>query len=484
PETAVPVTLRLGKDFDTLVITGPNTGGKTVTLKTIGLLSLMAARGLHIPADEGSEVPLWSAIYADIGDEQSIEQSLSTFSSHMTNIVGILDSVHAQPSPAPPPLILFDELGAGTDPVEGAALAVSIIQHARALGAKIAATTHYAELKAFALTTDGVENASCEFDVETLRPTYRLLIGVPGKSNAFAISSRLGLPHEIIEAARGQVSTENVAFEDVLTRLEAQRQAMETERAETARLLREAAGHEKRSAETRALLEKQRERAAERAQAEAKGILAATRQEAEEILRELGRLRAAGASVSTEELTAVRTRLNQAENAAGAAAPPDDPSPVSTLRPQDVKPGGTVRIAGMGGVTATVLEPPDKDGNVLVLAGMLKINPHLSDLRPAESEKTAKPRSSDVSGAARRVDGSLECDLRGLTGEEALLSMDLFLDGAVMSGLHTVTVIHGKGTGALRQTVHKALRTHRQVKGFRLGRYGEGENGVTVVELK
>ena len=481
-KTAVPITVRLGQDFDTLVITGPNTGGKTVTLKTVGLLSLMAACGLHIPADEGSEVPLWSAIYADIGDEQSIEQSLSTFSSHMTNIVGILDAVRRQAANANCPLILFDELGAGTDPVEGAALAVSIIQHARKLGAKIAATTHYAELKAFALTVKGVENASCEFDVETLRPTYRLLIGVPGKSNAFAISSRLGLPPEIIEGARGQVSTENVAFEDVLLRLEAQRQAMEAERAETSRLLHQAAGHEKRASETRALLDKQRENASERARAEARGILETTRREADDILKELGRLRAAGANVSAEELTAIRTRLNQAENAAGYTEEPEAP-PEPPTRP--LRAGDTVRIVSMGGVTASVLEAPDKDGNVLVLAGMLKIKPNLSDLQLLEEEKAVKPKpSGGVSNAPRRVDGSLECDLRGMTGEEALLSMDLFLDSALMSGLHTVTVIHGKGTGALRQAVHKALRTHKQVKEFRLGRYGEGENGVTVVELK
>jgi DNA mismatch repair protein MutS2 len=479
-KSAVPITVRLGTDFDTLVITGPNTGGKTVTLKTIGLLSLMAACGLHIPAGSGSEVPIWDAIYADIGDEQSIEQSLSTFSSHMTNIVGILGEI-GEKSAGQGTLALFDELGAGTDPVEGAALAVSIIQHIRRLGAKVAATTHYAELKTFALTTDGVENASCEFDVETLRPTYRLLIGIPGKSNAFAISSRLGLPEEIIEAAKGHVSTENAAFEDILTRLEVQRQAMESDRAAAARFLAEARENDRKSAETRALLDKQREKATERASAEARGIIEQTRREADEILRELGRIKAQARTVSDEELTAVRTRLNRAEDAARPAretAPEEAPAPIT--RP--LKAGDTVQIISMG-TKATVIEPPDKDSNVLALAGMLKIKVPLSDLALTEEAAPKKPVSSGGT-AARRTSASLECDLRGMTGEEALLSMDLFLDGAVLSGLNAVTVIHGKGTGALRQAVHNALRHHKQVKSFRLGRFGEGENGVTIVELK
>lgn len=476
-KSAIPITVRLGREYDTLVITGPNTGGKTVTLKTIGLLSLMAACGLHIPAASGSEVPLWTAVYADIGDEQSIEQSLSTFSSHMTNIVGILREMGTADA-GRNALALFDELGAGTDPVEGAALAISIIQHIRQLGARVAATTHYAEIKTFALTTEGVENASCEFDVETLRPTYRLLTGIPGKSNAFAISSRLGLPESIIVTARGHVSTENAAFEDVLARLENQRQAMEAERLETRRLLLEAEEDRKKSAETRAVLEKQREKATERAQAEARRIIEETRHEAEDILRELGRLKAAGAQSLDTEITALRTRLNRAEDAAHPVT--EEPVPVVPLS-RPLKAGDTVRILSMG-MKATVLEPLPKEDAALVLAGMLKVKTPLADLT-LETPEPVKPKAG-ATGSVRNTNASLECDLRGQTAEEALLSMDLFLDGAIMSGLHTVTVIHGKGTGALRQAVHKALRMHKQVKGFRLGRYGEGENGVTIVELK
>lgn len=477
-KSAVPITVRLGKEYDTLVITGPNTGGKTVTLKTVGLFSLMAACGLHIPASAGSEIPLWKAVYADIGDEQSIEQSLSTFSSHMTNIVGILREMESA-NAGRGALVLFDELGAGTDPVEGAALAVSIIQHIRRLGARVAATTHYAEMKTFALTVDGVENASCEFDVETLRPTYRLLTGIPGKSNAFAISRRLGLPDEIIEAAQNQVSTENVAFEDVLARLESQRQAMEAQRLETRRLLIEAEEDRKKAAELRAVLDKQREKATERAQAEARRIIEDTRQEAEEIIRELGRMKAAGAQGLDTDITAIRTRLNRAEDAAHPVIEATPLTPPPPSRP--IKEGDTVRIISMG-TKATVLELFPKESAALVLAGMLKVKTPLSELSLEEPEPVKQTAAS--SGSARSVGASLECDLRGQMSEEALLSMDLFLDGAIMSGLHTVTIIHGKGTGALRQAVHKSLRANKQVKGFRLGRYGEGESGVTIVELK
>lgn len=468
---AVPITVRLGVEFDTLVITGPNTGGKTVTLKTIGLLSLMAACGLHIPADSGSEVPLWTAVYADIGDEQSIEQSLSTFSSHMVNIVSILSEAE------PGSLALFDELGAGTDPVEGAALAVSIIQHARKLGAAVAATTHYAELKTFALTTAGVENASCEFDVETLKPTYKLLIGVPGKSNAFAISKRLGLDGRIIEEAQSRVGVENAAFEDVLYKLERQRQALEKEKTDIEVLKRKAEEDGRKAAEDRAVWESNRSKAAELARMEARHIVDSARQTADEVVRELGRMRAHGGA-SNDEMVAMRQKLNEAEDKlyAGMKKPEEDGK---IDRP--LVAGDTVLLASVG-TKATVLTPPDKDGNVALQAGILKITAKVDELRLAEPEKEKKPKTG-VS-AAPRAPARPECDLRGMTVEEALLSMEMYLDGLATSGLNIVTIIHGKGTGALRAAVHKALRQNKAVKSFRLGRYGEGEAGVTIVELK
>ncbi len=470
PKEAVPITVRLGMEFDTLVITGPNTGGKTVTLKTIGLLSLMAACGLHIPADSGSEVPLWTAVYADIGDEQSIEQSLSTFSSHMVNIVSILSEAE------PGSLALFDELGAGTDPVEGAALAVSIIQHTRRLGAAVAATTHYAELKTFALTTPGVENASCEFDVETLKPTFRLLIGVPGKSNAFAISKRLGLDERIIEAAQSQVGVENAAFEDVLYRLECQRQALEKEKTDTEVLKRRAEEDARKAAEDRAAWENTRSKAADLARMEARHIVDNARQTADEVMRELGRMRSAG--VKNDEMVAVRQTLNEAEDKLYAGMKkPEEEGRID--RP--LVPGDTVLLASIG-TKATVLAPPDKDGNISLQAGILKITAKVDELRFAEPEKEKKPKAG-VS-TAPRAPARPECDLRGMTVEEALLSMEMYLDGLATSGLNIVTIIHGKGTGALRAAVHKALRQNRSVKSFRLGRYGEGEAGVTIVELK
>ncbi|MDR2671679.1 MAG: endonuclease MutS2 [Oscillospiraceae bacterium] len=485
----VPVSVRLGQTFDTLIITGPNTGGKTVTLKTLGLFTLMAACGLHVPALEGSVLSRFDAVLADIGDEQSIEQSLSTFSSHMTNIVSILDRA------GPSTLVLFDELGAGTDPVEGAALAVAIIQHARMLGARVAATTHYAELKAFALSTKGVENASCEFDVETLRPTYRLLIGVPGRSNAFAISRRLGLPEEVIARAGAQVGAEDASFEEVLARLEAERQAMERARqaADADRLAAEE--HLRRSREARALAERAQEKTADRARAEARLILEQARMAADEVLREAKELktRADGAMQAQEyndARAALRRRLREADEAVSGGRAGEAPAVEKPARP--VVPGDTVELPKVG-TRAVVLA---RQGQTLTLqAGLLKVTVREDEVRLVDAPKVMWETDRDrrpapiapgaSSPAGPRLEAAArELDLRGQAADEALLELDRFLDQAVLGGLHTVTIIHGKGTGVLRKAVQTALRGCRQVAAFRPGRYGEGEQGVTIVELK
>lgn len=478
PKTVVPIDLRLGSDFDTLIITGPNTGGKTVALKTIGLLSLMAQCGLHIPAGDGSRVPVYRNILADIGDEQSIEQSLSTFSSHMTNIVSILEEA------GPGVLILLDELGAGTDPVEGAALAVAILQHAREKGAVLAATTHYAELKVFAMTNAGVQNASCEFDVETLRPTYRLIIGLPGKSNAFAISRRLGLPERIIENASKLLNGETARFEDVLSRLEQQRQEMEKERGETARLLRKAQEDAARAGEYRERLERERDRAAEKARADARRIVEETRRTADEIFRDLDEMKkqkSADWQAENDARTEIRRRLNESDRALSQS--PEEPAPPPSSRP--LRPGDTVELPAMKS-RATVLSV-GRDGILQLQAGILKISAREDEVRlidnPPEQAEVKKYQQR-AEQKLRTMGASPEIDLRGMTTEEAADATDRFLDDAAMGRLTTVTIIHGKGTGALRAAVHARLRSNPAVKDFRLGRYGEGENGVTIAELK
>lgn len=479
PKTAVPIDVRLGSDFDTLVITGPNTGGKTVTLKTIGLLTLMAQCGLHIPVGDGSQIAVFSKVLADIGDEQSIEQSLSTFSSHMTNIVRILEEADKHT------LILFDELGAGTDPTEGAALAISIIGSARNRGARIAATTHYAELKIFAMTTKGVQNASCEFDVETLQPTYRLLIGVPGKSNAFAISRRLGLPEEIIEAAKGQLDSETLQFEDVLNQLEQQRQAMEQEKLEVRKLRLQMEQDAKATREYRAQLEQAREKATALARVDAQAILDDAREQANQVFRELDDMRRQAkkqesAQSANEMRTDILRRLNETENKLGHRLHviPQDPADNVPLAP-----GDTVELLSTR-TKATVLSVR-KDGLLTLQAGILKVTAKRSEVRKTKASKPA-PQSVHTHGGSglRTVAAPRDLDLRGMTVEEALAVLEQFLDNALMSKVETVTIIHGKGTGALRAAVHQMLKTSRYVKSFRLGRYGEGENGVTVVTLR
>ena len=481
PKKAVANDLYLGGDFDTLVVTGPNTGGKTVTLKTIGLLTLMAQCGLHIPVDDDSSVVVFDHVLADIGDEQSIAQSLSTFSSHMVNIVGILKEC------GPGSLILFDELGAGTDPVEGAALAAAIIESARELGALVCATTHYAELKVYAMTTKGVENASCEFDVETLAPTYRLLIGVPGKSNAFAISRRLGLPQAIIDKAAERIDAENVRFEDVLTQLDRQRQQMEKEKDEARRLRREMEESAKTAREYRERLEKEKAKAVEKAQAEARVILQEARDTADRVFAELNDMRRrqekeADWLEQNQRRSGLLHQLNEAENALGAQE--EVPAPPPT-RPAQA--GDTVELVKMG--TRASVIAVNKDGSLQLQAGILKITAKQEEVRVVEDaggggKKQAAQIAQRAEHKLRALGASPEVDLRGMMTDEAILALDRFLDSAVMGRLETVTVIHGKGTGAVRKAVREHLKRSKYVRSFRPGRYGEGEDGVTVVELK
>ncbi len=481
-DKAVPINIEIGRSFDTLVITGPNTGGKTVSLKTLGLLCLMAQCGLHIPAGDGSAVSVFSRVLADIGDEQSIEQSLSTFSAHMKNIVQILDEADGET------LVLFDELGAGTDPVEGAALAIAIIEHARARGAKIAATTHYAELKTFAMTTAGVENASCEFDVETLCPTYKLLIGIPGKSNAFAISARLGLDPRVIETAKQQMDSESVRFEDVLTQLEQKRQQLEREKIEVDRLLVQKEEDARKAREFRTQMERAKDNARARGEAEAKRILSDAKAAADATFRELDALRkeqkklAADASKMNEKRVEIVSGINAAREKIGARDEREEiPKPSRPIRVGDL-----VEIPG----TRSRAEVTAVKGEKLQLrAGVLSMTVKADEVRLIEDDERAALQKSERKAAApsralRTDSARAELDIRGLESLEAESVVENYLDSALRAHLESVTIIHGKGTGALRKTVHALLRKNRCVKSFRLGHYGEGEAGVTVVELK
>ncbi|MBQ8507312.1 MAG: endonuclease MutS2 [Clostridia bacterium] len=472
PEKVVPSNLWLGQDFTTLVITGPNTGGKTVTLKTVGLLSLMAQAGMQIPAAYGSELAIFDEIYADIGDEQSIEQSLSTFSSHMTNIVKILDNVSGNS------LVLFDELGAGTDPTEGAALAMSILNHLLEKKVRTMATTHYSELKVFALSTPGVENASVEFNVETLRPTYRLSIGVPGKSNAFEISRKLGLPEALIDSAKEKLTKDQVRFEDVIANAEYHRQIAEKERKlaeeahiETQRLKDEAE-------KLRADLAAHREKDIRKAKDEAKRILQKAQRESEQLISELKKKNRG--ELKEHELHNLRAQL---QSAIDANSEQISSAPKAGETPKEVKIGDTVELINLG-AKAIILSLPNSQGECQVQAGALKLKAKLKDMRTAEPDKPKKqPKSGNrVVVGARPVE--TECDVRGCNLEEALMAVDLFLDGAVLNRLKIVSIIHGKGTGILRAGIHKHLKQQKSVKEFRLGRYGEGEDGVTIVTMK
>ena len=485
PAKAVPIDIELGRSFDTLVITGPNTGGKTVSLKTLGLLCLMTQCGLHIPCDDRSAVSIFSSVLADIGDEQSIEQSLSTFSAHMKTIVSIMDCCGQGD------LVLFDELGAGTDPVEGAALAVAVIGYARQMGACVAATTHYAELKTFALTTDGVENASCEFDVQSLQPTYRLLTGIPGKSNAFAIAARLGLQPTIIDRAKEQVSTEDARFEDVLAELERERRRIEKMKEEAQRMRSAAQSERDKMRAERDAAEERADKMMEGARSQADNILKNARMTAETVFDELETLKKQSQKKASEQnlaaaKAALRGVITQTENEQRRGIQK------RVVDAEEVRPlakGDRVRLLNVGGVIATVLAVPDRDGSVQVQAGPMKMTVKVNEVRLVEEKKAApKPKMQPRRDAPRRElnlrSAESEVDVRGMSAEEALFEVDNFLSRAIMAGLPAVTVIHGKGTGVLRNAVQQHLRKNKRVKSVRSGVYGEGEQGVTIVELK
>ncbi len=475
-DRVVPIDVTLGKDFDTLVITGPNTGGKTVTLKTIGLLTLMAMCGLMIPAGDNSELSVFRRVLADIGDEQSIEQSLSTFSAHMTNIIDILKVTNSST------LTLIDELGAGTDPVEGAALAIAILERLREKGAKIAATTHYAELKEFALRTAGIENGSCEFDIKTLRPTYRLLIGVPGKSNAFAISRRLGMDVNVVERAKELVSSDSRQFEDVVTTLESRRQSLERQ-LESAKSLTQKANTEKQKAENE--LQKARQQAEyelEKARQEAERIVSRTRAQADALMDELEKARKAKKD-DPEARAKLRRELNKIEDSSNPVRKREDAESYKLPRP--LKVGDNVLIYDID-KDATVLALPDKDNMVYVQAGIIKTRVPLDNLRLKKASKPAVKYGNSRRNVPSNVNirPVTEIDVRGMTAIEAIAAVDSAIDNALLTKVEQLTIIHGKGTGVLRAEIQKHLRTVKFVKSFRLGVFGEGESGVTIVELK
>ncbi|MDE6727038.1 MAG: endonuclease MutS2 [Oscillospiraceae bacterium] len=483
-DLAVPISVEIGEKYDCLIITGPNTGGKTVAIKTVGLLTLMTQCGLMIPAADGSVVGCFERVYVDIGDEQSIEQSLSTFSSHMTNVIKIIDAADENS------LVLIDELGSGTDPVEGAALAVSILTQLKSYRAKVLATTHYQEVKMFALETEGVENASCEFDVETLKPTYRLIVGVPGKSNAFAITKKLGMDDYVIKRAEELVSTENRRFEQVIDQLEQSRKELEE--------LKESVAHSERNArltedELKAKLselEAQKEKELENARQRAISIIEQTRTQSNLLLNELEEMK------KLKDKEALRKGLQDAKSRVGGKLNKmqDDANPVierkseNYVPPRPWKSGDTVKLADTGR-EGTLLTVPNVKDECRVQVGSMTVKTNAKNLRLVEKTPSKKQPSSAgkikkslTSNASRR--GGMELDIRGCMGDEGVMQMEMFLDGAILSGLNQVVIIHGKGTGALRDAVHAALRRNPRVKSYRLGAYGEGEAGVTVVDLK
>ena len=475
--------ISLGDGFDTLVITGPNTGGKTVTLKTIGLFSIMAASGLHIPVNDESHAALFKKFFADIGDEQSIEQSLSTFSSHMVKIVKIIEEVDSDS------LALFDELGAGTDPTEGAALAISVLEHLRAFGASTVATTHYSELKLFALTTDGVENASCEFDVDSLKPTYKLLIGVPGKSNAFAISKRLGLSDAVISRAYEILSDEDLKFEDVITDLEQSRREAQSEKEYAKRMKQELSDLKAEIETERKKLKESKSRILEDARREAKIIIMEAKEESNAIIKDLERMRIEGKTANiSEKVQKTRDKLKKREDSIDKAMK-RSAEPRKTYREpiKNLKVGETVKLVDMD-QTATVLKLPDNKGMVRVQAGIMKTDVHISNLERVKDnstkELTEKYVRSTNAFQSKTKNVSTEIDVRGQLPEEALMNVEKFIDDCYLAGISPVTVIHGKGTGVLRKAVGDMLKRSKYVKSSRPGKFGEGELGVTIVELK
>ena len=475
----VPITVSLGDEFSLLIITGPNTGGKTVSLKTVGLLTLMGQAGLHIPAGDRSEIAVFRQVYADIGDEQSIEQSLSTFSSHMTNIVSFLKKVDDRS------LVLFDELGAGTDPTEGAALAIAILSHLHKRNIRTMATTHYSELKIYALSTPGVENACCEFDVESLRPTYRLLIGIPGKSNAFAISGKLGLPGYIIDDAKKRLSEQDVSFEDLLSDLEASRRTIEKEQAEIAAYKKEAETLKRQAVQKQEKLEEQRDRIIREANEKANAILREAKEAADETIRNFHKF--GKENISAAEMEKERERLRKKIKDTSASASLKTNKPKKTYKPSDFKLGESVKVLSMN-LTGTIGSLPDARGNVTVQMGILRSQVNISDLEIIEEVSPYAPKRMNRTAKSKiKMSKSLsvspEINLLGKTVDEAVAELDKYLDDALLSHLNSVRVVHGKGTGALRKGIHEYLRRQKHVKSYRLAEFGEGDAGVTIVEL-
>ena len=476
----VPITLTLGGNFDLLIVTGPNTGGKTVSLKTVGLFTLMGQAGLHIPALDRSELAVFENVFADIGDEQSIEQSLSTFSSHMTNIVSFLKDVNKHS------LVLFDELGAGTDPTEGAALAIAILSHLHEQGIRTMATTHYSELKVFALSEPGVENACCEFDVETLRPTYRLLLGIPGKSNAFAISSKLGLPDYIIEKAKEQLSEHDESFEDLLTHLEDSRRTIEKERAEIASYKREIELLKNKFEQKQLRLDEQKERILREANEKANSILRDAKEFADETMKNFRKF--GKENISAADMERERERIRQQLAKTQGSSRIEVKKPKKTYKASDFKLGESVKVLSMN-LTGTVSSLPDAKGNLFVQMGILRSQVNISDLEIIEEPMTitAKQMRRTSSGKMKMrksMSISPEINLLGKTVDEAIAELDKYLDDAYLAHLSPVRIVHGKGTGALRQGVHNYLKRQKHVKSYRLGAFGEGDAGVTIVEFK
>ena len=475
----VPITVSLGDEFSLLIITGPNTGGKTVSLKTVGLLTLMGQAGLHIPAGDRSEIAVFRQVYADIGDEQSIEQSLSTFSSHMTNIVSFLKKVDDRS------LVLFDELGAGTDPTEGAALAIAILSHLHKRNIRTMATTHYSELKIYAISTPGVENACCEFDVENLRPTYRLLIGIPGKSNAFAISGKLGLPDYIIDDAKKRLSEQDVSFEDLLSDLEASRRTIEKEQAEIAAYKKEAETLKRQAVQKQEKLEEQRDRIIREANEKANAILREAKEVADETIRNFHKF--GKENISAAEMEKERERLRKKIKDTSASASLKTNKPKKTYKPSDFKLGESVKVLSMN-LTGTIGSLPDARGNVTVQMGILRSQVNISDLEIIEEVSPYAPKRMNRTAKSKiKMSKSLsvspEINLLGKTVDEAVAELDKYLDDALLSHLNSVRVVHGKGTGALRKGIHEYLRRQKHVKSYRLAEFGEGDAGVTIVEL-
>lgn len=476
----VPIDIRIGETFDLLIVTGPNTGGKTVSLKTVGLLTLMGQSGLHIPAFDNSRLSVFREVYADIGDEQSIEQSLSTFSSHMTNVVRFMETADSDS------LVLFDELGAGTDPTEGAALAIAILSTLHERGIRAMATTHYSELKVYALSTPGVENASCEFDVETLRPTYRLLIGVPGKSNAFAISQKLGLPLSIIERAKEQISQEDETFEDVLSNLEESRKTIESEREELASYKEEIKTLKEQLEEKQDKLDQRKERIIAEANEEAHRILREAKDYADQTMRIFNK--AGKDSMSAKELEKHRSDLRKKMDKAGKKVALKTPQKQkSTLRPQDLSLGDSVKVMSLN-VKGTVSSKPDSKGMLFVQMGILRSKVHISDLQLIDEPVITGPALTRTGAGKIKMNKSAsvstEINLLGKTVDEAVSELDKYLDDAYLAHLSSVRIVHGKGTGALRKGVHNYLKRLKYVQDFHLAEFGEGDAGVTIVEFK